>query len=216
MVPNLDLTQIEADLNRKTPSEIVQKAYQTFGNHLVMTSSFGKYSAVMLHLATQATPIIPVIFVDTGYLTKETYLFADKLAKKFDLNLKIISSDRTPAMQEAIEGRRWEDETSPAFSKFKKEVKENPLEKALKELNAKAWMSGIMRNETKERNGFKIIMKKNGRYKIHPILDWTEDDAQLYIAKYNLPINEHYHDLCKGKDQKKECGIHLFEKGEGI
>jgi phosphoadenosine phosphosulfate reductase len=216
MVLNLDLTLIETNLCRKSPMEIVQEAYKIFKDNLVMTSSFGKYSAVMLHIATQVIPTIPIIFVDTGYLNKDTYLFAHKLTNKLSLNLKVFSSDRTPTMQEAIEGRRWEDETSQAFKDFKREVKINPLERALQELKAVAWMSGVMKDESKERKNFEVFMKQNGRYKVHPILDWTKDKVRLYIAKHQLPINEHYFDYCKGKDQKKECGIHLFEKGEGI
>ncbi len=36
----------------------------------------GAQAAVMLHLATQVRPDIPVVFVDTGYLFPETYEFA--------------------------------------------------------------------------------------------------------------------------------------------
>jgi phosphoadenosine phosphosulfate reductase len=181
-----------------------------------MSSSFGKYSATMLHLATQIVPKIPVIFVDTGYLSKETYLFVHELTSRLNLNLKIFSSNRTPAMQEAIDGRRWEDEDRNTFEDFKNEVKIDPFEKALQGLKAVAWMSGVMRDESKERKNFEIIMRQNGRHKIHPMLYWTEDAVKLYIMEHQLPINEQYFDYCKGKDQKKECGIHLFEKGDGI
>ena len=64
---NLDLKSIERELTNKTASQIVQWAKNKFPNGLVMSTSFGIQSAVMLHLVTQVIPDIPVIWIDTGY-----------------------------------------------------------------------------------------------------------------------------------------------------
>jgi phosphoadenosine phosphosulfate reductase len=199
----------------KNPEEIIRWADAKFQDKLVMTSSFGRYSSAMLHLTTQIIPKIPVIFIDTGYLSSETYIFVDELTKRLNLNLHIYSADRTPAMQEAIDGKRWENEETNDFEQFKREVKINPLERALKELNAYAWLSGIMKNEIEERKNLKIIMHQRGIWKIHPIFSWTESDLLSYMSEHDLPINNCYFDYCKGKEQNKECGIH-FEDGAGI
>ena len=60
-----------------------------FGVGLVMSTSFGIQSAVMLHLVTQFRPNIPVIWIDTGYLPAETYRFADELTTRLGLNLYV-------------------------------------------------------------------------------------------------------------------------------
>ena len=59
---------VSLDLEHTTAEERVRWAIETFGDGLVMTTSFGIQSAVMLHLVTCIAPQIPVIFIDTGYL----------------------------------------------------------------------------------------------------------------------------------------------------
>ena len=76
------------DLEKATAQERVQWAVDTYGDGLVLTTSFGIQAAVMLHLVTRIAPKIPVIFIDTGYHFPETYRFAAELTKKLDLNLK--------------------------------------------------------------------------------------------------------------------------------
>ena len=212
----MELEKINNELKSKNALEIITWSYEKFGDSLVMTSSFGEYSSVMLDLVKQIIPDIPIIFIDTGYLTLETYIFAERLREEMNLNIHIYSSERTTAMQEAIYGQRWEDEESEDFAKFKKELKVEPLERALKDFYARAILSGVRKEETEERKKFDTVMDDGKRYKIHPILNWSEEDVKNYIQENNLLINENYFDICKGEKQKKECGIHVFSDGGGI
>ena len=88
--------------------EIIRCSYDAYGENLVMSTSFGAHSALMLHLATQEIPNIPVIFIDTGYLFPETYHFAQELKQRLSLNLKVFSPEMTSAMFEALYGKLWE------------------------------------------------------------------------------------------------------------
>ncbi len=212
----MKLEKINDKLKQKDTLDIIKWSYDTFKNSLIMTSSFGEYSAVMLHLVKRIVPNIPIIFIDTGYLTQETYFFVEKLRKGMDLNLYVYSSKRTTSMQEAVDGLRWKNEKSKEFEEFKYEVKLEPLERALVELNVKAWLSGVRKDESEHRKNFEIIMKDKRGYKIHPIFYWTKEEVKEYISKNNLMVNENYFDICKGEEQKKECGIHCFIDGKGI
>ena len=73
---------VVTDLDKASAEERVRWAVETFGDGLVMTTSFGIQAAVMLHLVTRIAPRIPVIFIDTGYLFPETYRFARDLTEK--------------------------------------------------------------------------------------------------------------------------------------
>src|SRR5687768_1540206 len=64
-------------LLRQGPEAIVSWANRSFQDDLILTSSFGGESAVMLHLVTQIVPSIRVVFIDTGYLFPETYRFME-------------------------------------------------------------------------------------------------------------------------------------------
>ena len=83
-----------------------------YGASLVLSTSFGAQSAVMLHLATRIVPDIPVVFIDTGYLFPETYLFADLLTARLQAQPeglprgRVARMDRGPPRQALGEGRR--------------------------------------------------------------------------------------------------------------
>ena len=58
------------------------------GDSVVLSTSFGIQSAVMLHLVSTEIPDIPVVFIDTGYLFPETHRFAEELTERLQINLK--------------------------------------------------------------------------------------------------------------------------------
>ena len=72
------------DLESISAVDRVRWAHQSYGDQLVLTTSFGVQSAVMLHLVTNQIPDIPVVFIDTGYLFPETYRFAEELTERLD------------------------------------------------------------------------------------------------------------------------------------
>eukprot|EP00957_Ditylum_brightwellii_P090266 6874358-Ditylum_brightwellii.AAC.1 len=111
-----DLRKLDMDLLNATvlsekeasAEECVRWALEEFGEKLVMSTSFGMQSAVLLHMATKVAPNIPVIWVDTGYLHKETYHFAEHLKRRLSLNLKVYQSDVSAARMEALHGQLWD------------------------------------------------------------------------------------------------------------
>ena len=63
----LDTSRTGALVSGLSAREIVDWASNTFDDGLVMSTSFGIHSAVMLHLVTQIRPSIPIIWIDSGY-----------------------------------------------------------------------------------------------------------------------------------------------------
>ena len=162
----------------------------------------------MLHLVNQACPDVPVIFIDTGYLTPQTYRFKKRLVESFGLDVRTYIPRRTRAEREALDGSIPENPAGwNGLEQVAREVKVEPLERALAELGAAAWMSGVMKGETTERKEFRFIMRrKDGIYKFHPILDWDSRQSHRYITANGLPLNAEYADIFK--PESKECGIH--------
>ena len=151
----LDLDRINPQLNNANASDIIAWAAQTFGDGLVMSSSFGIQAAVMLHLVTQVKPDIPVIWVDTGYLPPETYQFADELQQRLNLNLQIYQSPLSPARMEALYGKLWEQEDVAALNRYDAIRKVEPMQRALRELGATAWLAGLRANQTQHRSNLR-------------------------------------------------------------
>ena len=147
-VPDLNLAQINQQLENAEASSVVEWSAETFGNGLVMSTSFGIQAAVMLHLVTKVRPNIPVIWVDTGYLPAETYKFAERLTQRLELNLKVYQSSVSPARMEALYGKLWEQNDVDALNRYDRIRKVEPMQRALRELQATAWLAGLRKDQT--------------------------------------------------------------------
>ena len=162
----IELEAANQKLNRAEASEVVAWGADTFGDRLVMSTSFGIQSAVMLGLVTSIIPNIPVIWVDTGYLPAETYRFAQQLTQRLSLNLKVYQSPLSPARMEALHGKLWEEGTVEAFNRYDHIRKVEPMQRALKELDAVAWLTGLRSQQTDHRNTLDRITVQENRYKL--------------------------------------------------
>ena len=215
-------------------------AYERFGSNFVLTTSFGIQSAVLLHMLhlLKGGELIPVIWVDTGYLPTETYCYAEKLTKLMRLDLRVIQSHISPARMEALHGRLWETKSLEDLEKYHLIRKVQPLEKSLKDLEVHCWASGVRGNQTDHRKSMNYIDQIRGRLSLRPLLEWSQKDIFYYMQENNLPQHPlfekgystvgDWHSSApevsdiQGRDTrfgglKQECGIHLQgTMGDGI
>ena len=168
----------------------VERAIELLPATHVMTSSFGAQAAVMLHLVNEVAPRIPVVLIDTGYLFPETYRFVDDLTERLRLNLKVVRSNASAAWQESRFGKLW-DQGLAGIEQYNRINKQEPLNEALQELGAGTWFSGLRRVQADTRARIAPIEFKRGRYKVHPLFDWSDRDVGQYLARHSLP----YHPL---------------------
>ena len=159
------------------------------GRH-VLTSSFGAQAAVSLHLATRVCADVPVILVDTGYLFPETYRFADALRERLSLNLHVVRPQMDAAWMEARLGRLWE-QGAEGLARYNQQRKVEPMQRALRDLDVRTWIAGLRRVQSRSRAGVEFLELHDGRWKFHPIADWTDRDVGHYLARHDLP----YHPL---------------------
>ena len=229
-----ELAEINQELEQMDAASRVSWAMATLPGEQIVSSSFGAQSAVMLHLLTQARPDIPVVLTDTGYLFPETYQFVDELVEKLNLNLKVYSSDISPAWQEARFGRLWE-KGIEGIEQYNKMNKVEPMQRALKELNVGTWFAGLRRSQADTRQRLPVLQKVGKQFKLYPIIDWSNKDLHYYLKDNGLsyhPLWEQgyvsigdWHttqSLQEGMSEqdtrffglKRECGLHEF--GDGI
>ena len=184
------LRALNAELETLTAEARVEWALQNLPGRHVLSSSFGIQSAVMLHLVTRARPDIPVILVDTGHLFAETYCFIDELTDRLELNLHIYRSALSPAWQEARHGKLWE-QGLEGIERYNAINKVEPMQQALKRLEAGAWFAGLRRGQSDSRAAIPVLKTQGGRFKLHPIADWSDRDIHRYLDRHRLP----YHPL---------------------
>ncbi len=189
--PGLDLDALDLELGSLDANQLIQWASLVAGDRLVMSTSFGIHSASLLHLVTRLLPEIPVVWVDTGYLPAETYRFAEELTERLNLNLKVYQSPISPARMEALYGRLWELNDAEALDRYHRSRKVEPMQRALEELGATAWLAGLRAEQTEHRKTLRRANRQWGRLKVLPILHWTAKDVHEYLRTHDLP----YHPL---------------------
>ncbi|HEY4990431.1 MAG TPA: phosphoadenylyl-sulfate reductase [Opitutaceae bacterium] len=190
VTPAVDPAAVAQKLSEASAGDRVSWAIGRYGRSLVLSTSFGAQAAVMLHLATRLAPDIPVVFVDTGYLFPETYRFADELTKRLRINLKVYRALESPAWIEARHGRLWEN-GADGLAAYNQIAKVEPMQRALTELGAHAWLAGLRRVQSSTREQLTVLSEQDGRAKILPIVDWSDRDVGRYLAENDLP----YHPL---------------------
>jgi phosphoadenosine phosphosulfate reductase len=184
------LQKINESFEVLSTEQRVEQALELLPGAHVLTSSFGAQAAVMLHLVNRVVPKIPVVLLDTGYLFPETYRFIDDLTDRLKLNLKVFRSDASPAWQETRFGKLW-DQGLPGIEQYNKINKQEPLDRALRDLGAETWFAGLRRVQSETRAQIAPLEFRRGRYKVHPLFDWIDRDVGRYLAKHQLP----YHPL---------------------
>lgn len=170
--------------------ERVARALELLPGMHVLTSSFGAQAAVTLHLVTRVRPSIPVVLIDTGYLFPDTYRFVDELTERLGLNLKVFRSEASPAWQETRFGKLWEQGLG-GIERYNRINKQEPMDRALAELGAETWISGLRRAQGATRAHVAPIELRRGRYRVHPIFDWSDRQVGQYLKDHELP----YHPL---------------------
>ncbi len=178
---------VQKELETSSPRECVESAARLYGGGLVMTTSFGSQSAVLLHLATTVFPGIPVIWIDTGYLPRETYQYAERLTERLKINLHVYQAQMSPARMEALHGRLHEGSDPESLSRYHEIRKVEPLRRALHDLGARAWMAGVRADQTSHRRRLGRVSRQWGIVKIHPLLNMTKEDVERYLRVYALP-----------------------------
>ncbi len=183
-----------AELNRWLESRNAHQrlawAFDTLPGEHVLSSSFGAQSAALLHLATRNRADLPIVLIDTGYLFPETYRFVDQLTEKLALNLKVYRPQIGVAWMEARHGKLWENGLD-GIVEYNQLRKVEPMRRALNELGARTWIAGLRRVQSESRKQASVLELRDGRWKLHPLIDWSDRDIWQYLKQHGLP----YHPL---------------------
>jgi phosphoadenosine phosphosulfate reductase len=189
----LALETINPLLEKMEPDQVVDWAARQFGDELVMSSSFGAESAMLIHLATRVRPRIKIIFIDTGYLFPETHTFMAQLRQRFDLNVWSFHTKNDP-----IAWLRQAGESDPTDRKDRNACcaanKNEPMNRAMRELAPRAWLRGVRRHQTPERAKMKFLewSPRYNAFAVSPLLRWMTRDIYAYMKKHDLPHHPLY------------------------
>ena len=220
------IARLNAELRDAEPQAILRAAIEHFGDKVALVSSFGSESAVLLHMAAQIKPDIPVLFLDTGMLFGQTLDYRKQLVAKLGLT---DVRDLRPQFQDlAIHdpgGDLWKTNTD-ACCNIRKVL---PLDRALDGFDG--WITGRKRFQGGDRMRLQVVEQGESQIKFNPLANWTKEQLDAYAVEHDLPPHplvafgypsigcwpctapvEEGGDTRAGRwagSDKTECGIHL-------
>jgi sulfate adenylyltransferase subunit 2 len=205
---------------------LLRALFKEMPGQIALVSSFGAESAVLLAMAAEVDPAVPVVFLDTGKLFGETLTYRDKLSKFLGLtNVQTYKPDPVAEAELDKPGTLWRDNPD-ACCHFRKV---EPLDRAMAPFAG--WITGRKRFQSKSRAALPVIEAEGGKLKINPLASWDAKQIAAEFKRRELPAHPLVADgflsigcmpctdkVAPGADarsgrwagmDKTECGIHL-------
>jgi phosphoadenosine phosphosulfate reductase len=216
------------------PRDILRWVFDGSGlERVAVASSFQAETTVLMHMAVQERPDVPILFLETGFHFKETLEFRDRLAERLGLNVVELRGEHTPESQAAEFGERLYESDPGKCCEINKVL---PLRNKLMELDG--WITGLRRDSSPTRATTPFIEEYDHQpghrlVKFNPMANWTRREVWSYVKEHDLPTLPLYklgflsigcapcsRGLFPGEDEragrwagnmKTECGIHVAE-----
>lgn len=204
-----DLKKINEQWIEADPKDIMLWALAQSKNP-ILTTNFRPYEIAILHLCVSIKPDLKIIWCDSGYNTKATYIYAEKTISELNLNIQLYTPKQTAAHR-AIYMGNIPDIDNPKHSDFTEEVKLEPFRRAMNEIKPDLWITNLRKGQTVFRDSLNILTKtESNLLKISPFYEWTDKKLDDYLKYHKLNNEYDYFDPTKA-DEKRECGLHNKE-----
>jgi phosphoadenosine phosphosulfate reductase len=190
-----DVTRLNERFAGASAGAALAHAAAHFGSRLAVACSLGVEDVVVLDLLAKLPDSIrgvPRVFVlDTGRLPEETYDLLERVRARYPGRVELYLPDAVRVEQlvrtkgplsfrRSIEDRR----ECCAIRKL------GPLSRAL--AGADAWVTGLRRVQSTSRAEtglFELDAGNDGRLKVSPLVDWTDDQVWNYVKANDVPYN---------------------------
>ncbi len=203
-------TEESEDLQDKVEhaKDVIRKAVEEYDN-IGVACSFGKDSMVVVHLAREVDPTIPIFSVMTAYKPEDTFRYLRRMNTEMNLGVTVyMVADEVP---ELLRGDDLEVKLLPTdefrgvaslYSGTNQEIyrvdpdeccrllKVEPTREAVKYLDA--WVAGLRNTEGRVREDYEEIEDRGGLVKINPILTFTEAEVLQYLQEQGIPLHPWY------------------------
>ena len=193
LLPADELVELNTAFEVTHPREILAWALERSGlERIAIASAFQAEGTIVMHLATQIRPDIPVLFLETGYQFAETLAFKEQFAERMGLNVVDLVGEHTVAEQAEVLGPRLF-ERDPERCCERNKVQ--PMFQALRELDA--WITAFRRESSPTRADAPFVQQyelEPGRWivKINPMAAWSHQEVWAYLREHDLPHNPLY------------------------
>ncbi|MCB1614400.1 MAG: phosphoadenylyl-sulfate reductase [Pseudomonadales bacterium] len=190
---NINIVDINAELQKQAPQEILRYAYENFGN--IAISFSGAEDVVLIDMASKITEKLSVFSLDTGRLHPETYRFLEKVRTHYQIDIDVQFPD-PDAVNKLVREKGL-------FSFYTDDHKEccgirkiMPLRKKL--LAVDAWVTGQRRDQSPGTRTEIPVIQDDRAFarpgesltKFNPLANWSSKQVWDYIRNNDVPYNE--------------------------
>jgi phosphoadenosine phosphosulfate reductase len=239
MPPEIALTKphllfLNRQLQFLEPPDILRWCITTLPN-LYQSTAFGLSGLVILDMLSKLNiprpQVVDLIFLDTLHHFAETLALVDRVRNKYPyLNIHIYRPAGVGTEEEFAQKygpRLWENNDQL----YDWTAKVEPAQRAYRELNVNAVLTGRRRSQGGKRGELDILeIDEAGLIKINPLAGWTFEQVKQYVKTNDVPYNKlldrgyksigDYHStqpVSEHEDErsgrwkgqaKTECGIH--------
>ncbi|MEA2581702.1 MAG: phosphoadenosine phosphosulfate reductase [Actinomycetota bacterium] len=193
LLPADELVALNIAFEQAEPDEILRWALESTGiERIAVASAFQAEGTVVMHLATQIRPDVPILFLETGYQFAETLAFKEQLTEQLALNVVDLVGEYTVEGQAAAIGPRLFESDPERCCDLNKV---QPMLESLR--NFDAWVTALRRDSSPTRATAPFVDQyeiEPGRWmiKVNPMATWTHQQVWRYLKEHDLPHNPLY------------------------
>jgi phosphoadenosine phosphosulfate reductase len=171
-----ELTEALPDLDDASAEYILTWGIERYFPDIAVACSM--QDAVLVDLAWRIEPRIEVFFLETGFHFPETLATAERMKERYQLNLISLTPVPSPAVYH-----------TDGYEACCAARKVQPVERYLK--GKRAWVAGLRRSESPTRAQARAVEwdAKRNLVKVNPIVAWSDEDVERYIAEHDLIVN---------------------------
>lgn len=188
----LDVVALEAELAKKSPQAILEKALSLIDN--IYISFSGAEDVVLIDMARKIKKDIKVFSLDTGRLHPETYQYIDRVRKHYGITIEVMLPD-TEALEKFTQEKGFYSFYDDGHKECCNVRKVEPLRRKLAILDG--WITGQRQDQNPSTRGQVPVVQEDKFFsgpgknlvKFNPLSNWTSAETWMYIRTYDVPFN---------------------------
>lgn len=188
----LDVVALEAELAKKSPQAILEKALSLIDN--IYISFSGAEDVVLIDMAHKIKKDIKVFSLDTGRLHPETYQYIDRVRKHYGITIDVMSPN-TEALEKFTQEKGFYSFYDDGHKECCNVRKVEPLRRKLAMLDG--WITGQRQDQNPSTRGQVPVVQEDKFFsgpgknlvKFNPLSNWTSAETWMYIRTYDVPFN---------------------------
>src|SRR5579863_10190894 len=199
LIDELEAGELSIEFEGAEPQGLLAWGIERFAPGIAISTSFQIDSIVLIDMAYEIDPTVPVFSVDTGRLPAETLELAERLRARYPgLQLELVTP--AEAEVEAMTAKHGVDlfKTAVDLRLLCCNIRKvRPLTRRLHSLEA--WITGLRRDQWASRTNIRKVEIDHDHgavIKLNPLAEWSEEEVWDYVRERDVP----YHSLYRSEE----------------